>query len=169
MKRFLFRVVVLGCLVISNTACNSRTQTSETSRQEENYPLNLSDMHIRDPFILANVADSTYYMHANSGKKSFLCYASKDLRRWKLCGESFRPDPDFGVNTIFGPQKSTDIRGIIIFLPVSSPNVIGGESPFLSRIGRIADSDHWSMRRSHLKVGCAWMVRFMWTRMDNLG
>lgn len=105
MKRFLFRVVVLGCLVISNTACNSRTQTSETSRQEESYPLNLNDLHIRDPFILANVADSTYYMHANSGKKSFLCYASKDLRRWRLCGESFRPDSNFwGKQDFWAPK-----------------------------------------------------------------
>lgn len=105
MKRFLFRVVVLGWLVISNTACNSRTQTSETSRQEENYPLNLNDLHIRDPFILANVADSTYYMHANSGKESFLCYASKDLRRWRLCGESFRPDSNFwGKQDFWAPK-----------------------------------------------------------------
>lgn len=105
MKRFLFRMLVLGCLMISNTACNSRTQTSETSRQEENYPLNLSDMRIRDPFILANVADSTYYMHANSGKKSFLCYASKDLRRWRLCGESFRPDSNFwGKQDFWAPK-----------------------------------------------------------------
>lgn len=111
MKRFLFRLVVFGCLMISNTACKSRTQTSETSRQEETYPLNLNDMHIRDPFILANVTDSTYYMHANSGKKSFLCYASKDLRRWKLCGESFRPDPDFWGEHDFWAPKVYRYRG----------------------------------------------------------
>lgn len=101
MKRpFATLCLLIGVLLFAG--CGNR---SATSSAEPDYPLNLSDMRIRDPFILANAADSTYYMHANSGKGSFICFASKDLRRWRHCGESFIPAPDFwGKRDFWAPK-----------------------------------------------------------------
>ena len=100
-----FRIFVSALLIIAFCGCKAGKHASTTSRADEEYPLELSDMHIRDPFILADATDSTYYMHANSGKNSFACYASKDLRHWKLCGESFIPEPSFwGERDFWAPK-----------------------------------------------------------------
>ena len=60
-----FATLCLLIDVLLFAGCGNR---SATSGSRPDYPLNLSDMRIRDPFILANAADSIYYMHANSGK-----------------------------------------------------------------------------------------------------
>ncbi|MBQ7297693.1 MAG: hypothetical protein IJW80_05265, partial [Alistipes sp.] len=72
MKRF-FTTWCLLIGLLTGTGCINHSTTSDNTLD---YPLNVNDMRVRDPFILANAADSTYYMHANSGKGSFVCYAS---------------------------------------------------------------------------------------------
>lgn len=71
-------------------------------------------MRIRDPFIFADTTDSTYYMHANSGRRSFLCYASKDLRKWRLCGESFHPEADFWDKPDFWVSETLPLQRQIL-------------------------------------------------------
>ena len=107
MKRpFATLCLLTGVLVFAG--CVNRSVLPDS---EPTYSLNLSDMRVRDPFILANVADSTYYMHANSGKGSFICFASKDLRMWRHCGESFIPAPDFWGKRDFWAPKVDHYQG----------------------------------------------------------
>lgn len=107
MKRFFFT----WCLLLSLPIWIGCTNHTTTSDALSDYTLNVNDMRVRDPFILANTADSTYYLHANSGKGSFICYASKDLRQWRLCGESFIPESDFWGKRDFWAPKTYYYKG----------------------------------------------------------
>lgn len=84
-----FSLLLISILL---AGCRCSDSAEETAPE---FNLNINDLRIRDPFIFANTSDSTYYLHANSGKKSIICYASRNLKTWRLCGEAFSPAPDF--------------------------------------------------------------------------
>jgi len=67
--------------------------------------MKLSEIHIRDPFILTY--DNKYYMygapgkHAWDGQAGFLCYTSDDLDNWSEPIQCFTPPKDFWADTNF--------------------------------------------------------------------
>ena len=67
--------------------------------------MKLSEIHIRDPFILTY--DNKYYMygapgkHAWNGQAGFLCYTSDDLDNWSEPIQCFTPPKDFWADTNF--------------------------------------------------------------------
>lgn len=67
--------------------------------------MKLSEIHIRDPFILTY--DNKYYMygapgkHAWDGQAGFLCYTSDDLENWSEPIQCFTPPKDFWADTNF--------------------------------------------------------------------
>ncbi len=71
----------------------------------EDYPLKTSELKIRDPFVFADEASKTYYIHANDRGRGLIVYASKDLENWRLVGPSFTPDADFwGKRDFWAPD-----------------------------------------------------------------
>lgn len=67
--------------------------------------MKLSDIHIRDPFILT--FENKYYMYGAPGKNAwdgqggFLCYVSNDLEEWSEPIKCFTPPENFWADTNF--------------------------------------------------------------------
>lgn len=67
--------------------------------------MKLSDIHIRDPFIL--IFENKYYMYGAPGKNAwdgqggFLCYVSNDLEEWSEPIKCFTPPENFWADTNF--------------------------------------------------------------------
>lgn len=64
--------------------------------------LALADIHFRDPFVLPDEAEGSYYMYGTIGKtcwkgkpRGFDVYVSADLASWEGPYPAFRPGPDF--------------------------------------------------------------------------
>ncbi len=64
--------------------------------------MNLSDIQIRDPYILPVESSGMYYLYGTTDKEpwgprgvGFDCYRSKDLQNWEGPIEAFRPRPGF--------------------------------------------------------------------------
>ena len=120
-------------LALLTYACRQSAREQQQEKAVQSYSLNLDDLQIRDPFILANEEDSTYYLHVNSGKRSILCYKSRDLRMWSLCGESFRPDSNFwGKNNFWAPDLYKYKGKYYLFVTFSSEEVRRGVSILVS-------------------------------------
>lgn len=106
-QKMLYDIVKSVFWILSgiSTLTGCKCSVEKTEKADSEYNLNIHDLRVRDPFIFANIPDSTYYLHANSGHESIICYASKDLQMWKLCGESFCPPPDFwGKRDFWAPD-----------------------------------------------------------------
>ncbi len=103
---------IIGCFLMISVvaltfgACKCARQQGQGAQTGiERYDRDIDDLRIRDPFVLADTADSTYYMHVNNGNQSIICYKSKDLKMWHLCGEPFTPDTLFwGKNNFWAPD-----------------------------------------------------------------
>jgi arabinan endo-1,5-alpha-L-arabinosidase len=70
--------------------------------------MNLSEIHIRDPFVLPVATGRRYYLYGTMGKYAwsesavgFDCYTSTDLQTWEGPFPVFRPPPDFWANRNF--------------------------------------------------------------------
>jgi arabinan endo-1,5-alpha-L-arabinosidase len=68
----------------------------------------LSDIHIRDPFVLPVVSEGRYYLYGTMGEYSwtetamgFDCYTSADLNTWEGPFPVFRPPEDFWADRNF--------------------------------------------------------------------
>jgi arabinan endo-1,5-alpha-L-arabinosidase len=78
------------------------------------YPLSLSDIRVRDPFILADRESQTYYLYAQGGNRALNddadlgieVYCSRDLVRWSEPKKVFeRPKKGFwGKPSIWAPE-----------------------------------------------------------------
>jgi GH43 family beta-xylosidase len=78
------------------------------------YPLSLSDIRVRDPFILADRESRTYYLYAQGGNRALNddadlgieVYRSRDLVRWSEPKKVFeRPKKGFwGNHSIWAPE-----------------------------------------------------------------
>jgi len=78
------------------------------------FNINLSDIRIRDPFILADQASKMYYMYTQSGNRQNIdglglgveVYSSKDLAKWSAPVLAFeRPKSGFwGGSDIWAPE-----------------------------------------------------------------
>lgn len=57
---------------------NCASQRQEAKTDWTAYPLSVENLRIRDPFILVDRQDKSYFLHANSNSH-FRAYKSKDL------------------------------------------------------------------------------------------
>jgi len=137
--------------------------------------LDIRQIHIRDPFILADHEAGRYYLYANmenrgAGTKGWECYVAGDLRQWAapvaVCTppEPFWADRDFwapevheyrGKYYLFGTLSAEDAkRGTQIFV---ADNPLG---PFKPHSDRAATPWDWMALDGTLYVedGSPWMV-----------
>jgi hypothetical protein len=75
--------------------------------------MRLSDIYIRDPFILPVAAEGMYYLYGTNrgmwettSPCGFWAYKSRDLDRWEGPFQVFMPPPGFWERPIFGHQRS---------------------------------------------------------------
>lgn len=119
---------------------------------EEVYNLKLSDMHIRDPFILVDRGSQTYYMHVN-GNKKVRVYKSKNLSMWKDMDIAFNPNSDFwGKSDFWAPDVYYYRDKYYLFITLSAPNIKRGtsilvadnpEGPFTPLVNKAVTPSTW--------------------------
>jgi beta-xylosidase len=96
--------------------------------------LNLSDIHIRDPFVLPAPAERRYYLYGTMGKYAwtesavgFDCYVSADLHSWEGPFPVFRPSADFWADRNFWAPEVYAYRGkYAMFASFKAPGVCRG-------------------------------------------
>jgi len=108
------------------------------------FNLNLSDIRVRDPFILANQASKTYYLYAQCGNRQnndglglgVEVYTSKDLVKWSAPVLAFeRPKSGFwGGVDIWAPEVHQ--YGKSYFMFVTFPGRAGGRGTQILRADR---------------------------------
>ena len=123
-----------------------------TPEPEEVFDLRVSDMHIRDPFILVDRENQAYYMHVN-GNKKVRVYKSKDLAMWKDMGIAFAPGGDFwGKSDFWAPDVYSYQNKYYLFITLSAPNIKRGtsilvadkpEGPFAPLVNSAVTPSEW--------------------------
>jgi len=126
---FLVTTIFMGC---GGCSKDSDSDDPDPEPSGEIYDLKISDMHIRDPFILVDRENQVYYMHVN-GDKKVKVYKSKDLTTWKDMGTSFAPGSDFwGKSDFWAPDVYLYKGKYYLFITLSAPNTKRGTSILVS-------------------------------------
>ncbi len=80
--------------------------------------MKLSDIHIRDPFVLSASSERRYYLYGTTGEYAwtesavgFDCYVSADLQTWEGPLPVFRPPADFWADRNFWAPEVYAYRG----------------------------------------------------------
>jgi beta-xylosidase len=112
--------------------------------QTGDFTINLSDIRVRDPFIVADRASKTYYLYAQCGNRQnndslglgVEVYASKDLVKWSAPRLAFeRPKSGFwGGSDIWAPEVHQFGKGYFMF--VTFPGRAGGRGTQILRADR---------------------------------
>jgi arabinan endo-1,5-alpha-L-arabinosidase len=72
--------------------------------QNKEYPIPVDSLNIRDPFIVVDQKDKSYYVYANRNPH-IQVYKSKDLKLWKDLGPAFSAGSDFwGKSDFWAPD-----------------------------------------------------------------
>jgi len=140
--------------------------------------LNLSEIQIRDPFVLRVAAERHYYLFGTTDKNAwngpgtgFDCYRSRDLAEWEGPIAAFRPPSDFWATTQFWAPEVHEFRGHFYMLATfKAPGVHRGtqvlkadraEGPFAPWSDGPVTPRHWECLDGTLHVdetGAPWMV-----------
>jgi len=112
--------------------------------QTDVFTINLSDIRVRDPFIVADRASKTYYLYAQCGNRQnndslglgVEVYASKDLVKWSAPRLAFeRPKSGFwGGSDIWAPEVHQFGKSYFMF--VTFPGRAGGRGTQILRADR---------------------------------
>ncbi len=122
--------IALGCLFLG--ACSS-------PQEIQNYDLDLSDLILRDPYVFADEDSQKYYIHGNAlinknnpqkneieKGKALYCYESRDLKKWRLVGKSFKaPKNWWGKRDFWAPDMFKFDDKYYIIATFSNDRVIG--------------------------------------------
>ncbi|MDR2954406.1 MAG: glycoside hydrolase family 43 protein [Prevotella sp.] len=127
MKFYVWTISVL--LALSTLSCTSKSdKKAESAEPEETFDIDLADISMRDPFILADPETQSYYIPANGGK-NIKMYKSKDLKKWKDLGVVFQPKEDFwGKTDFWAPDLYIYDGKYYLFVTFSSTEGIRGTS-----------------------------------------
>lgn len=68
-------------------------------------------VHIRDPFVLADPSDGTYYMYGTTRGDGFDVFSSRDLKTWQGPRAIFRRTPDFWGDQCFWAAECHVYKG----------------------------------------------------------
>ncbi|MDR2969142.1 MAG: glycoside hydrolase family 43 protein [Tannerellaceae bacterium] len=118
---------LLFVLLMSACSCGNNKENYEVVEPDE-YNLRISEMRIRDPFILADKQSGAYYMYANN-RPNFKVYKSLDLVKWKDLGNCFTAGEDFwGTNDFWAPDVYAYKGKYYLFATFSSPTDKRGTS-----------------------------------------
>ncbi|MFH1524235.1 MAG: glycoside hydrolase family 43 protein [Chloroflexota bacterium] len=94
----------------------------------------LSDIHIRDPFVVPVPSEGRYYLYGTMGAYTwsgtavgFDCYTSTDLENWEGPFPTFRPSPDFWADRNFwAPEVHTYQGQYFMFASFKADGVCRG-------------------------------------------
>jgi beta-xylosidase len=147
---FLINAILMPCC--GNGKEPDSGELTQNPEPKEIYDLKISDMHVRDPFILVDRENQTYYMHVN-GNKKVRVYKSKDLSTWKDMGIAFAPNSDFwGKSDFWAPDVYYYKSKYYLFITLSAPGTKRGtsilvadkpEGPFAPLINRAITPPEW--------------------------
>jgi arabinan endo-1,5-alpha-L-arabinosidase len=94
--------------------------------------MKLSDIHIRDPFVLPIPSEQRYYLYGTMGQYAwtesavgFDCYMSADLQTWEGPFSVFRPPVDFWADRNFWAPEVHAYRGQYFMLASFKAEGIG--------------------------------------------
>ncbi|HBX46646.1 glycoside hydrolase family 43 protein [Limibacterium fermenti] len=167
--------ILLGCVFCGCSGCSSSDDTPDgtpppDTGPKEVYDIKLSDIHIRDPFILVDKQNKVYYLHVN-GDKKVKVYKSEDLTMWKDMGFSFVPQPDFwGKSDFWAPDVYHYNGKYYVFITLSAPGVKRGTSilvsdapqgPFVPLVNNAVTPSNWMCLDGSFYVdatGTPWIV-----------
>ena len=68
-------------------------------------------VHIRDPFVLADSSDGTYYMYGTTRGDGFDVFSSRDLKTWQGPRAIFQRTPDFWGDQCFWAAECHAYKG----------------------------------------------------------
>jgi len=96
--------------------------------------MNLSDIHIRDPFVLPVLSEQRYYLYGTMGQYTwgdtaigFDCYTSADLHTWEGPFSVFRPPAGFWADRSFwAPEVHAYAGRYFMFASFKAPGVCRG-------------------------------------------
>ncbi len=96
--------------------------------------MNLSDIHIRDPFVLPVPSEGRYYLYGTMGQYTwgdtavgFDCYTSADLETWEGPFSVFRPPEGFWADRNFwAPEVHAYAGRYYMFASFKAPGVCRG-------------------------------------------
>jgi len=130
---FLFTLsIIIGISSCSEEALAPRSVDAETNPSllslSTDYNLDINNMKIRDPFIVADPVTNLYYMYYNNGGKTS-AYSSPDLANWREAGDVFIPEPGYWANSDFwAPDVYLYNNKYYLFLTLSNNGVDRGTS-----------------------------------------
>ncbi len=143
---------LLSCNSCSSDAPSQESPTPTPGGEEEVYNIKVSDMRLRDPFVLVDKENKLYYLHVNGGGK-VKAYKSKDLKLWKECGSSFTPRADFWGKSDFWAPDVYEYKGkYYLFITLSAPGTKRGtsvlvadkaEGPFEPLVNKAVTPPNW--------------------------
>jgi len=137
--------------------------------------LDVKDINIRDPFVLADANTRTYYLYANAGNRTrgargWECYTSRDLKHWTPPRTVFSPPKGFwGRGDFWAPEVHRYKGRYYLFGTLSAPGAKRGTQilvadsplgPFRPHSDRAATPHDWMALDGTLfvEVGRPWMV-----------
>lgn len=97
---------LLRCLVILAALKTGLFRATATAQEAETYPRDISEIRVRDPFILTDIKNGRYIMIVNMSArrkdaKGWECYTSTDLRHWQAPVPVFTPPAGFWADRDF--------------------------------------------------------------------
>ena len=140
MKRNIFLSIILLFYIL--------TRSLPSSGQSKIQDLN--DIHIRDPYILADAGSQTYYMYASKSNRTdsklgVEVYKSKDLKSWEGPIPVFNVTPEFwGNQKVWAPEIHAYKGKYYLFVTFTSNKKlkqIEGRPEIVNRASQILVSD----------------------------
>ncbi len=155
-KLFNLFILLLFFTLITQSCGNNRESVkgalTSVSETQDIYDISLTDMCVRDPFILVDKKNKAYYMHVNGNKKVKL-YKSKNLSMWKEMEVAFSPDNEFwGKSDFWAPDVYHYKNRYYLFITLSAPGIKRGtsilvadtpEGPFRPLVNRAVTPADW--------------------------
>lgn len=124
--------------------------TFSFSVKSQTKPMITADLHIRDPYILADEGSQTYYMYASKSNRTdddlgVEVYKSKDLKNWEGPISVFTINPDFwGNQKVWAPEVHAYQNKYYLFTTFTSDKKlkqIEGRPEIVKRGSQILVSD----------------------------
>lgn len=125
--RSLARAGSLLCLLVAGTPLYSQP-TEPPINGGPGGSLALSDIHIRDPFILADASSRTYFLYAQMGHypradkaKGVEVYTSRDLQRWEKSRPVYVvPEDSWAKSMVWAPEVHAFRGKYYLFVTLTS-------------------------------------------------
>jgi len=135
--RFLLASQLFLLCTLSLSTSNALVQSASFATRGQN--LHLADIHIRDPWILADTSSRTYFLYATNSEQvtgihraGVMVYTSKDLRNWDAPSLVFTlPDGTWADarQSAWAPEVHMYHKKFYLFVTLHNPGKIIAEPP----------------------------------------